>query len=333
MAPKRRKITLGKSNTKRQHSSRNTNPQSVDNLVVTRTPVLADPSTPSLILSLPRELRDLIYHQIWSTRQPFELALPQKSDRHLAKSDYFIFTVHYSLQGTPTKPDRTQRSQGQSHIWWLANKQVCNEAIDQFQREATWTLTNDSGRPENVYHGTWRNPASRGRATRIGPVLLTPGGASNIHLGKCLVIHTLGEMDCSEKPIHRMTFQESDLLQRLGSGLAGTANLRRLELNLLLWSFPSDSTTPCLVNIELQLLQKLDLPNLQRLQFFIQYNKAFSSDQRLKSMFRNSLSEVSIALIGGSGTETCQVLHDLPALSNIIRDFDASITIYTFVRT
>jgi hypothetical protein len=333
MAPKRRKIKLGSSNTKRRRSSSNTNPQTLDSLVVTRTPVAADPSTPSLFLSLPRELRDLIYHQIWSTRQPFELALPQKSDRPLAENDYFIFTVHYSLHGTPTKTNRQQRYQRQSHIWCLANKQVCNEAIDQFQREATWTLINISCLPESLYLGTWRKPASRGRAVRMGPVLLTPGGAFNIHLGKCIEMHTLGEMDSSEKPIHRIAFQQSNLLQRLGSSLSGTANLRSLGLNMLLWSFPPDSTTPYPVNIDLQLLQNLDVPNLQKLQFFIQYNKGFASDQRLKSKFRNSLSEVSIALIGGSGTETCHVVYDLPALSHIYKDFDTSTTVYTFVRT
>lgn len=75
----------------------------------------------SQFLRLPRKLRDQVYHELWSDTKKL------KVEYHGA-----MFEVAYGH-------DQTDSQQG-NNLWIMANKQILQEAVEQYQRESNWTL-------------------------------------------------------------------------------------------------------------------------------------------------------------------------------------------------
>lgn len=87
---------------------------------------------PLPFLELPREIRDIVYHEIWRFKAPFQIFY--RGTLYAVKYEALspkIETV------TPLQRTRARRSKPRNP-WILANKQVLNEAIEQFQRKAIW---------------------------------------------------------------------------------------------------------------------------------------------------------------------------------------------------
>jgi hypothetical protein len=84
-------------------------------------------------LRLPREIRDLIYHEIWQNKLPFTI-ISQDSE----------FMVEYEICSTQgyqvTIPGLKARSKQSKYPapWILTNKQILVEAVEQFQHKSSW---------------------------------------------------------------------------------------------------------------------------------------------------------------------------------------------------
>jgi hypothetical protein len=124
---------------------------------------------------------------------------------------------------------------------------MCLEAIGQFQRYAIWTLEHallDDWLeliPEGLQFRPWKNSPAR-KAPRghghlaglnMGPFLMTPSTAQNLAMAEGLGMHYFGEIDDQGRPIDRVAWgYESDLMQRLGSGVGRSAHLRSLKMTV-----------------------------------------------------------------------------------------------------
>jgi len=90
-------------------------------------------SLPSTFLRLPREIRDLVYHEIWRTKLPFTIT-NQNSEFMVEYEIPSIEGFQVTLPGLETR----SRKWAYPAPWFLANKQILKEAIEQFQHKAKW---------------------------------------------------------------------------------------------------------------------------------------------------------------------------------------------------
>jgi hypothetical protein len=271
--------------------------------------VVQGPVTPAKnFFDLPPELRCQVYHQIFVTKPPFQLKLPRSSDRRRCDRGMSKFNVQYALADPISNPIGALSTRPKPPIWFLACKQMCIEAIGQFQRGATWILSNiDSFTiPEGPQFSVWKNAAS-GRTRRVGPFLLTPSDAQDIRLISGPLMHAFGEIDHRGKPFNRVTWGwDNDVMQRLSSSVATSPNLRSLTVNIITmspnrWnSKGGPGNAPC--KVDYKWLGNLELPQLQDLKIELLYDTAFATDGRIMAAFDEATIEVGMKLIGGKGT-------------------------------
>lgn len=76
---------------------------------------------------LPREIRDQAYDEIWRTKKSF-----------ITRYHAFQFYVEYEITADPYSLTPPQPGGASTPPWLVANKQLTQEAIEQFQRKATW---------------------------------------------------------------------------------------------------------------------------------------------------------------------------------------------------
>ncbi|KAF2250813.1 hypothetical protein BU26DRAFT_562779 [Trematosphaeria pertusa] len=78
------------------------------------------PASSSLFFQLPRELRDQVYHEVWTTT-------PHLRQRYLRK----FYSVTYGHRKPSAQPVNTA-------AWLLASKQILLEGLAQFHRQSVW---------------------------------------------------------------------------------------------------------------------------------------------------------------------------------------------------
>jgi hypothetical protein len=87
----------------------------------------------SRFLQLPRELRDQIYHHVWSTKLPFTITHQQSE----FMVEYEILSAEEFRITLPGLEKRSKKSENPAP-WFLVNKQILGEAIEQFQYRSRW---------------------------------------------------------------------------------------------------------------------------------------------------------------------------------------------------
>lgn len=80
--------------------------------------------TPPTLLTLPRELRDMIYDWVFQDQEPFDVTISKHHHLPPGQGDTTFF-VSYPLPETP-EADRVPRSPRELR-WLLTNKQICEE--------------------------------------------------------------------------------------------------------------------------------------------------------------------------------------------------------------
>lgn len=113
-------------------------PQIAVGNAATQLPVRIPP--PSNLLGLPREIRDQIYDQVLRDQARFELHLCMENERFKRYGPVTSFEISYG------QPEDLSEEEEQDVVvnprpyemsWVKASKQVCTEALEQFQRKAT----------------------------------------------------------------------------------------------------------------------------------------------------------------------------------------------------
>ncbi|KAF2134169.1 hypothetical protein P153DRAFT_353358 [Dothidotthia symphoricarpi CBS 119687] len=293
MPPKRQKKTVTSSGQKRQRKFeelRHSYPAFQDALGTGA--VSKNPN--ACFLGIPRELRDLIYHEIWKTKKPFKVGLPQRND-------FRIFEVQYSADIVEPREDALTPTVQRSP-WILASKQVLEEAIQQFQREASWTYMNRPSFNTDVRQiGGWSSSITRRPANRRSPILLTIDTVPIIKFPQSLLMGAYGEMDNRETPIYRIQFYSDTrhLLQSLFASVSRTASLRSLSLVVegKFGRVEDDRNVKVYSD-----LPSCDLPNLQTLEVLVLFREEVSEGTHFMSKLKESISGMGLAMMGGNGT-------------------------------
>ncbi|KAF1942707.1 hypothetical protein EJ02DRAFT_511483 [Clathrospora elynae] len=300
----------------------------------TKTQIVATkPASP--FFALPREIRDQIYHEIWRMKPPFEVALSHKGNYHnnpkeyVHLRDYHVFRITYEnleiipgllleeqlgscetssleelLDSAKLQPNRS------TSPWILASRQVLEEAMEQFNRQMSWTYVNYSTGRTNTPTLAWRSPrAKRANRQRKDPQLLAVENACHLILATQLTLNTLGEMDAKENAISRVMFDQkaTELLHVLGQGTVGSKSLKRLHLEFEACGPWCGEQLDDPIEVDLRHMESLDLPNLQALVVTVRFKESFRNDARLMSKLGEEISQKCKALVGDEGKETCGI--------------------------
>jgi hypothetical protein len=268
----------------------------------------ANPPALTSLMSLPRELRDQVYHEVWKQKTTFDIALPGEQNRgkgpHLAKVYY---TMGYAVpnrypvppQAHKPKPKRTP----QRKPWFLASKQLCAEAIEQFQRGVTWTFI---GCRNGI--GSFWTPPSRWAVTSLSPYLLTPDHATSISIEGPADMTASFEINSKGNGVKRMSLADTVLMPSLYSCLTTSIDLRSIDMFMKVEDWQRVSIALPTV-VEFGKLQKLELPCLKKLRVFVEYVIEVPDDQNLKEVFGRALSEFGSKLVGDAGVESTDDKH------------------------
>jgi hypothetical protein len=265
---------------------------------------------PTSLMGLPREMRDQIYHEVWNQKAAFDIALPGKQKQstgpQLAKVQY---DMGYPLlyQGHEPKPTP------QREPWFLASKQLCVEAIEQFQRGATWIFIGCRNNiayfwTPPVYAGRWKAPPSRRAVPSLSLYLLTPDHATSITIEGPAEIESFFEVDSKENGVKYMSFTDTILMPALYSCLTDSIHLRNIDMFMKVADWQRVGTAVPTV-VDFGKLQKLELPCLKQLRVFVEYVIEVPEDKTPKEVFRRALSEFGMKLIGNTGVESTDDKH------------------------
>jgi hypothetical protein len=152
--------------------------------------------------------------------------------------------------------DRNQtRRKEESSLWILADTQTLEEAIEQFNRQATWTYVDKRNssyvRGLTVISPTLPFPRRHGRRRQVRQ-LLAVQTACGIELSPALAAYTYGRMDDKERPVYCLEFERSamPLLQMVGVGKDRTTNLKHLDILLLAKPHSSHTNYPLRINLQ-----------------------------------------------------------------------------------
>jgi hypothetical protein len=132
---------------------------------------------------------------------------------------------------------RTKTSKGTTPPWIFANRQILEEAMEQFNRQTSWNYVEKRNREQTkdrtVIPSRISVSRSQSRRRQIQH-LLALQNACAIKLSQAVKTSIFGKMDDKERPIHTMDCNavSTELLQMIGSGIGGTTNLKRLHILL-----------------------------------------------------------------------------------------------------
>lgn len=159
-----------------------------------------DEFSESRFLKLPRELRDEIYHQLWS-------AGPRITQRY----DGRYYAVSYqrdSLLSTQLPPNAT-------HPWLLTNKQILHEGVQQLHQHSTWYFDDTSQTLKSEY----RFP------------LITPSQVRGLHLDirlfPWLVVKDWGERTALDS-------RTMAVVNRMVDSMSEDSNIQ--QINITIWT-------------------------------------------------------------------------------------------------
>ncbi|KAH7402011.1 hypothetical protein DE146DRAFT_780321 [Phaeosphaeria sp. MPI-PUGE-AT-0046c] len=253
------------------------------------------------ILRLPREIRDQIYDTVFQAQEPFEVTV--SNYLYPRGRGNTMFLVSYTLPNTAETEHPAQRRHN-GLKWLLANKQICEEGIEQFQRKATWTLTDIAAAGQEVDVMDPSSPAYRGRAKEYRSCLILPSAARNLVVQMPLAVSSHLEMDNRENAFLRMYIQAGDIIPRLFSQRTGSTNLQVLSMTLRPWYLETYATD---VPIKFHQLPPLDAPSLSKIIFMVEHpdgSCGAGETHTFSPAFEKALSEVGMELIGGEGVMT-----------------------------
>jgi len=304
MAKRKADTTTTASASKRQRRSKNVASKSSDTGTTTQPSTTAHSPAPTSFFSLPRELRDQIYHEIWRTKAGFELALPELRGHHSGGFDKQIVQVRYAKAMVV---HRARNPQNKGRVWFLASKQLCAEAIQQFQRGAAWSFIGPGPCCIHRSPANWTAPYTRRANASLSPYMLTPSGATDVSINRPANMKTYAELDGRNKFVKRVEIYDTRVLKQLVPSLAGSSGLKTLTLNINVETrWPADEQSA--IEIDFKFLEDFDLPNLQLLRFSILYeDNSFKGDERLMEEFEKALSRVGMGLVGGDGIEENEI--------------------------
>ncbi|KAF1845848.1 uncharacterized protein K460DRAFT_366698 [Cucurbitaria berberidis CBS 394.84] len=258
------------------------------------------PTPAAFFATLPRELRDKIYHEIWKTKPPFEVTLGHNS---IEDVEAYIFKVVYESSARPqhepeVKPSSAVLAQKKTKPWYLASKRMLSEVMEQFNHQATWKFIAFHSNFKDRQPAVWRPPKARTRPTRQSPILLSLHGASSIDLSVDLELFLYSEIGSNERPQNSIIFYHTtiSLLTAMRSALAGTTTLRHLSLVLIptTWG-ETENSGP--IDIVLGPLNHFDTPSLQSLQVTVRPTWWFSKSDRLMQSIRESVEAMGKRMI------------------------------------
>ncbi|KAF1998010.1 hypothetical protein P154DRAFT_524330 [Amniculicola lignicola CBS 123094] len=247
----------------------------------------ADVDSP--LLRLPRELRDQIYHFLWMDTPHLMVTFSRiRFSVYYNKTREMILEIVRELE-VPEIQNRTS----DKAPWLLANTQIYEEGLAQFQREAYWIWSK-----QELATGSLKMSA------------LTPAGGKILDLSNAFVGTLESQVEVARRgpPVYKIMFplkHETHFVE-MGAGMRNGNKLRQIVVSLSVYGNTIDSSL-CLPDVDLTPLEYLGINgwNLNQLtiSFAIRYsirNNDGDPWEQFRHPFLEELSRVGAAILGNN---------------------------------
>ncbi|KAF2832217.1 hypothetical protein CC86DRAFT_366083 [Ophiobolus disseminans] len=271
----------------------------------------------SLFFTLPRELRDSVYHELWKTKDAFVVRYgrhefkiyygdaveeDESEDLEILRGDIETVRLVEEITGVDIMKKRKRKSRNPPMAPWIcASKQFLHETIEQFQRQCTWVSNYDGFDQVNEHEvklsGRWSH------------FLLVPWMARTLRfesqrLQELFKMNTSGRTLISQIDLYD-TY--TPCLKFLSSIVPEKPQLRRLEIGFGFVSFGCEESIGAPIEVDLRPLRVLHVPSLVNVVFTVDFEKVGSENESLVKKMREELSALGMMLIGGVGSEKVEI--------------------------
>lgn len=259
-----------------------TSPSETPKRYRTNTPAASIPIP--LLFQLPREIRDLIYHELWRSKLPFTL-IYKTSEFAIS---YELSSPSHGLRIAMPGLNRNRDSDIPAP-WFLTSKQFLDEAMEQFHRGSTWTFLSD--RFSQYYTGS--------------KLLLSPWKTHTLDLGSikiCEQAYLLpNERDVATRvePLHPVI----QPLKYRGSGYITSPNLRVLKFELAVQSYAPCKDPQRHIDVDLSAVSSLNLSSLNIANICVSFGRNFEGDDRMRARLKEGIRDLGAVLVNGDVRE------------------------------
>lgn len=172
--------------------------------------------------------------------------------------------------------------------WILANKQLCEGALEQFQSKATWTTVDE-------------DPSlSTSKLSVLPPtakLTLSLWGTKSLHIGESFDLKEYLELDSRDCPWSKIHLQAQNLrVVRALKAHDTYLNLRYLSFGLEPYSLYKETSEG--VKMDLRPLTQLSLPKLQSVDIKLWLQARFRDDGLLEKSVRQGVEDMGMARLG-----------------------------------
>jgi hypothetical protein len=256
----------------------------------TTPPPIPTPASP--LFALPRELRDMIFDEVWKQAPSFKIRYGSQ-----------VFKVTYC--GAIVKPNITivdSNSPTACSPWIFADKQVFREATEQLQRYSEWVMLSDK-----APHNDCPPIAHASKSTRKNPLVLSPWNGFSLNIGQFQVREYIqlasdGRTPCSL--LHLPTVSNG-LLRGLREHIPAKARLRHLKFCLRDACF-DHGTVVTKAESSFAALSLASLPGLMSVFVEVPFASRILGDSFLQKTLKEDIEEVGITLLGGNAEVDCK---------------------------
>lgn len=278
------------------------------------TQLLPRSQLPLHLLRLPREILNKVYDEVFKSQKPFQLHLCGEHDRFHRYGPVTSFEISYTQPDGLLEEEDLAQTRPRGLRWMLTNKQICKEAVEQFQLKATWTLIEEAS-PFSVHTrgelGRWSSP---NHVLSFQPCLLMPIAARHIVVQNGVELD-IAELNFHAQPILEVRIVADSSLSLLIKELRGSTSLLTLSIYVETTrhgdDFEKDSDRYS-IKIKLDPLTDLDMPCLKKLEVDVTWQDLDEAHADVILAFEESLDDLGTTLVGCERAMTHLVDEDSP---------------------
>lgn len=269
----------------------------------------AKPENITSFFSLPRELRDEVYNELWKNKPAFNVSFGPYS----FKIYYFIETeAELRKPAQMNGGKRGWRSIVLNPLWIYANGQLLQEAIEQFQRQCTWT--SDVIAPDQQRHALLTTSTILANYKK-SKFMLSPWKARVLRVDKQQLqeLHELDLYGNGRSFISRIDLFDIGVpcLKFLHATIPGNPQLKRLELEMTISTYSTEQDGKASTKIDLEALKALRVPTLRSVGLTVGFTSPSAGSEEGTALYgklREEFTALGLGLIGDVGKEKITVV-------------------------
>lgn len=250
------------------------------------------PVSASPLFALPRELRDMIFDEVWKQVPSFKIRYSSQVSR----------VTYCGTMVEPTITTVDSNSPTACSPWIFADEQVFQEATEQLQRWSGWVMLSDK-----VPHDDCPLNPHAATFTRKHPLVPSPWNGLSLNIGQFQIREYIqlapdGRTPCS---LLHLPAASNGLFRGLRENIPAKARLRHLKFCLCDACF-DHGTVVTKAESAFGALSLASLPGLRSVSAEVSFSRRLLGDAFFQNTLKEKIEDIGITLLGGNAEVDCK---------------------------